>query len=293
MDNVNQTRNFNRIIVVLILLLLSLGVYTLVLWKESQTNLLELEDQKFTIIQELSDLKINYDELINNFQLQDEALNQARTRIEQLMKSLELTEPNMTMISRFRDEITRLKEERNILFARADSLINVTKRLSSEADSTQLILDRTRSVRDDLRQKNEALERMVEKGAQLQIIDFLGNAVIVRKNGRIVDTKRASRADKIRVCFTITPNLLAVSGEYNLYLQVINPKNNLMGMGGVLELKGKNLFYSSLSKINYKKKEIDLCLISEAQEKDLISGRYILNLYQDTTLLATNTMNLK
>lgn len=293
MDIVNQTKYFKRIIIALILLLLSLGVYTSVLWQESQSSRQDLEEQKLSITQELNELQVTYDNLMREFQLQDEAVIRARTRIAQLIDSVESTKPSMTIIKRYRMEIARLKEERTMLFKRADSLIKVNQSLAYQVDSTKLVLNKTRMASYDLRQKNEDLERVIEKGAQLQVIDFFGSAVIVRKSGRLVETKRASRADKIRSCFTITPNPLATIGERDLYLQVINPKNNLIGSRALLSLGEDALSYSAETQVNYQQEEIDVCLMVGATEQDLISGRYILNLYQGNTRLTTATMYLK
>ena len=293
MNNDNQTKNFKRIIIILVILLFGLGAYTLILFQESQANQQDLQEQKMAITQELDDLKGTYDTLLKDYQLQDQALIEARSRIAQLLDSVESAKPSMAIIKRYRIEIARLKEERTMLFARADSLIQVTQSLSLKMDSTQVVLEQTRLESDDLRQKNEDLERVLEKGSRLQIIDFSSNAVIVRRSGKIVDTKRASRADKIRACFTITPNAVAVPGERNLYLQVINPKNNLIGSRMTLEQGQQRLYYSATTQVDFQQEEVDVCIMVGAQEEDLVSGRYILNLYQDSTRLATTTMLLK
>jgi hypothetical protein len=293
MNNDNQTKNFKRIIIILVLLLFGLGVYTLILFQESQANQKDLQEQKMAIAQELGDLKGTYDALLKDYQLQDQELIEARSRIAQLLDSVESAKPSMAIIKRYRIEIARLKEERTMLFARADSLIQVTQSLSFKVDSTLVVLDETRLEREGLRQKNDDLERVLEKGSRLQIIDFSSNAVIVRRSGKIVDTKRASRADKIRACFTITPNAVAVPGERNLYLQVINPKNNLIGSRMTLEQCQERLYYSATTQVDFQQEEVDVCIMVGAQEEDLVSGRYILNLYQDSTRLATTTMLLK
>ena len=293
MNNDNQTKNFKRIIIILVLLLFGLGVYTLILFQESQANQKDLQEQKMAIAQELCDLKGTYDALLKDYQLQDQELIEARSRIAQLLDSVESAKPSMAIIKRYRIEIARLKEERTMLFARADSLIQVTQSLSFKVDSTLVVLDETRLEREGLRQKNDDLERVLEKGSRLQIIDFSSNAVIVRRSGKIVDTKRASRADKIRACFTITPNAVAVPGERNLYLQVINPKNNLIGSRMTLEQGQERLYYSATTQVDFQQEEVDVCIMVGAQEEDLVSGRYILNLYQDSTRLATTTMLLK
>lgn len=293
MNNDNQTKNFKRIIIILVLLLFGLGAHTLILFQESQANQKDLQEQKMAIAQELGDLKGTYDALLKDYQLQDQELIEARSRIAQLLDSVESAKPSMAIIKRYRIEIARLKEERTMLFARADSLIQVTQSLSFKVDSTLVVLDQTRLEREGLRQKNDDLERVLEKGSRLQIIDFSSNAVIVRRSGKIVDTKRASRADKIRACFTITPNAVAVPGERNLYLQVINPKNNLIGSRMTLEQGQERLYYSATTQVDFQQEEVDVCIMVGAQEEDLVSGRYILNLYQDSTRLATTTMLLK
>lgn len=293
MNNDNQTKNFKRVIIFLIILLVGLGAYTLILFQDSQANQQDLQEQKMAIAQELGDLKGTYDALLQDYQLQDQELIEARARIAQLLDSVESAKPSMAIIKRYRIEIARLKEERTMLFARADSLIQVTQSLSFMVDSTRVVLNQTRLESDDLRQKNKDLERILEKGAQLQIIDFSSSAVIVRRSGKIVDTKRASRADKIRACFTITPNAVAAPGERNLYLQVINPKNNLIGNRMASEQGQERLYYSATTQVDFQQEEIDVCIMVGAQEDDLIAGRYVLNLYQDSTRLATTTMLLK
>lgn len=293
MNNEIQSKNFKRIIVILGLLSLSLGVYTFVLFRESQQNQLGLQEQKMAITAELVDLQNTYDALMDDYQIQDQALIDARERIAQLRDSVESAKPSLAIIQRYRLEIARLKEERTMLFARADSLIQVTQNLSMTVDSTRKVLSRTRLESDYLRQKNNDLERVIQMGSQLQIIDFSSTAVIVRRNGKIVDTKRASRADKIRACFTISPNYVASPGERELYLQVINPKNNLIGNRQTLEQDDERLLYSAKTQIDFQQEEIDVCIMVGAKEEELISGRYVLNLYQDLTRLSTITMQLK
>ena len=293
MNNEIQSKNFKRIIFILGLLLLSLGVYTFVLFRESQENQLGLQEQKMAITAELDDLQNTYDALMGDYQIQDQALIDARGRIAQLRDSVESAKPSMAIIQRYRLEIARLKEERTMLFARADSLIQVTQNLSMTVDSTRLILSKSRLESDYLRQKNNNLERVIQMGSQLQIIDFSSAAVIVRRNGKIVDTKRASRADKIRACFTISPNYVASPGQRDLYLQVINPKNNLIGNREMLEQGDERLVYSAKTQIDFQQEEVDVCIMVGAKEEELISGRYVLNLYQDLTRLSNITMPLK
>ena len=54
--------------------------------------------------------------------------------------------------------------------------------------------------------------------------------VIERSSGKQIPTERARRSDKIKVCFTVAKNKLTEAGDKELYVQVIDPKNNVLGV---------------------------------------------------------------
>ncbi len=293
MDNEQPTKKFKRAIIILSTLLFGLGVYTSFLYQESRTNLMGLEEQKANITLELVSIGDNYNNLITAYDLQDQALLAARARIQILLDSVKTARPSMAIIKRYRIEIARLKEERTMLFARADSLIQVTMNLNKRIDSTQTILEQTATSNDILTEKNKTLQEVLARGARLQALDLGSAAVIVRSSGKIVDTKRASRADKIRSCFTIAPNELAPLGVHTLRLQVINPKNNLLGDRFEVKENGATLYFSATSEVVYDQQEMDVCILVDAVEDDLIPGRYVINLYDGEQILASAAMYLK
>ena len=180
MDNEQPTKKFKRAIIVLSTLLFGLGVYTCFLYQESRTNLMGLEEQKANITLELVSIGDNYNNLITAYDLQDQALLAARARIQILLDSVKTARPSMAIIKRYRIEIARLKEERTMLFARADSLIQVTMNLNKRIDSTQTILEQTATSNDILTEKNKTLQEVLARGARLQALDLGSAAVIVR-----------------------------------------------------------------------------------------------------------------
>ena len=200
---------------------------------------------------------------------------------------------NVALIGRYRAEIGKLKDERKMLFRKADSLILVNQQLSMERDSTSNVLEKTYLVVDSVNQKNTALVETIKKGSALTATDLQGEAVIVRKSGKIVDTRRSSRADKVRSCFTIAPNAIAEKGDKVLFIQVINPKNNLLGDGDSIEFGDKLLSYSASTKVFYENDELDVCILVNAAEDDLIEGRYVINVFEGGTQIASTTMELK
>ena len=180
-----------------------------------------------------------------------------------------------------------------MLFKRADSLIAANKQLAMERDSTSMELSNTRMVVDSVSQENMAMNETIKKGSIVKATDLRGEAVIIRNSGKVVDTKRASRADKIRACFTLAPNAIAQRGDRTLYVQVINPRNKMMGDDAVKQFEEKNINYSSSTNVFYENDELDVCILVNSAEADLVEGRYTINLFDGSNQIATTTMELK
>lgn len=293
MDKENNSTKFKVLIGVLTALLIALGVYTVSLYNDSKNTVTGLENQKAEIELELQELIANYDEIIKDNELKDKDLLAARERIEVLLDSVKTAEANIALIKRYKAEIGRLKDERKMLFARADSLIQANQMLAVEIDSAKNIINETIRVVDSVSQENVAMTETIKKGSVVKAVDLRGEAVILRGSGKIVDTRRASRADKIRACFTLTPNIVAQKGDRLLFVQVINPKNNLLGDKSVMKFENGTLNYSATTKVYYEQEELDVCVLVDATEEELIAGRYVINVFDGSQQVASSTMELK
>ncbi|GAB5398634.1 MAG: hypothetical protein Aureis2KO_02190 [Aureisphaera sp.] len=293
MSNENNSTKFKVLIGLLSAMLIALAVYTVSLYNDSKSNITTLETQKTEIEDELQELITNYDEVIQENELKDKDLIAARERIGMLLDSVKTAEANVSLIRRYRAEIGRLKDERKVLFKRADSLMKANQMLAVQMDSTKTILTETIRVVDSVGQENIAMAETIKRGSVVKATDLRGEAVIVRKSGKIVDTKRSSRADKVRACFTLAPNIIAEKGDRLLFVQVINPQNNLLGEKSMIEFEEGTLNYSSSTKVFYEQEELDVCVLVDATEEDLVEGRYTINVFDGPTQVATASMTLK
>lgn len=288
----NNTK-FKVLIGVLTALLIALGIYTASLYNESKSTVAGLEKQKTEIETELEELIVEYDGIIKDNELKDKSLIAAKARIEILLDSVKMADANVDLIKRYKSEINRLKDERKLLFARADSLVRSNKMLAVEIDSAKTLINETIKVVDSVSLENLAMSETIKKGSVVKAIDLRGEAVIVRSNGKIVDTKRASRADKVRACFTLAPNIIAQKGDRLLFIQVINPQNNLLGSKASIQFENGILNYSATTKVFYEQEELDVCVLIDAIEEDLVEGRYVINVFDGPQQVASSTMELK
>jgi len=289
----NNNSKFKILVGILSLLLIVLAIYTVTLYNDSKETATILTEQKNDIEGELQELIANYDEVIQDNEIKDKDLLEARERIVLLLDSVKDAKANVALLRRYKSEIRNLKNERTLLFKKADSLIAVNKLVVAERDNAFIELDESHKVIDSVSEENTALSEKIKRGSVVHVVDLTGSAVIIRKNGKIIDTKKSKKADKIRTCFALTPNALAEKGDRILYIQVINPKNNLLGEKGELQFENGTLSYSVSTKVFYENEELDVCAMINASEDDLVGGTYTINIFDGSNLVATSKMTLK
>ena len=291
-----HSNNNNRakiLIGLLVVLLVSLAGYTYTLIQQNKETVLFLEADKAEVQKELEALVVSYNEILQDNKLKDKDLIAARDRIVVLLDSVKNYKANLSIITRYKAQVRGLKNERAQLFKRADSLLVVTQRLAIEKDSTTAVLIKTIKVVDSVTTANTQLFNSLEKGALIGISNLDATAIIVRKGGKIKETKRASRADKIRVCYTIAPNTLAQAGDRVLYVQVINPDNNIIGDKSNITFGQDLLTYSKSESVFYENQALDVCAIVGTAGQDVLKGLYTINIFDAQRQIGSTTLMLK
>ena len=291
-----QSSNNNRakiLIGLLVVLLVSLAGYTYTLIEQNKETVLFLEADKAEVQKELEALVVSYNEILQDNELKDKDLIAARDRIIVLLDSVKDYKANLSIITRYKAQVKGLKNERAQLFKRADSLLVVTQRLAVEKDSTTAVLIKTIKVVDSVTTANTQLFNSLEKGALIGISNLDATAIIVRKGGKIKETKRATRADKIRVCYTIAPNTLAQAGDRVLYVQVINPDNNIIGDKSNITFGQDLLTYSKSESVFYENQALDVCAIVGTAGQDVLKGLYTINIFDAQRQIGSTTLMLK
>jgi hypothetical protein len=293
METENRNSKLRWLIGILAILLIALTVFTIKLHFDNQQNTTNLEIQKMDIEEELEELLVNYNIAIEENRSKDGQLIEARNRIEHLLDSVKNMQANVDLIRRYRIEIGQLRSEKDALFRRADSLEIVAEVLRTERDSTTIALGESVKKVDSISMQNEALTQVVALGSALKISRLKGEGVLVRNNGNIVETDRSRRADKVRTCFTLNANEIAESGDKLLFIQVINPLNNVLGEKSIVTFEDKVLTYSATSNVFYDKKELDVCVLVNAAEEDLVPGTYYIHVFDGPRMVANSTIDLR
>ena len=278
---------------VLAVALVALGIYTVKFYNEEKDNRQLLLQEKAVIEGELNELIVKYDEAIAENEGMDEELVAARERILALRDSVQDMEANIAVLNRYRGEVNALKIEKERLFRVVDSLSNENSRLITQIDSTNnVLLERTRTS-DSLKVSNQNLETKVDMASQLKVSGLRGEGVIERNSGRLVVNDNDRRVEKIRTCFTITPNALAEAGEKELYVQVYNPDNELVGDQIAVQHEGGVMVYSAATKVFYENEELDVCVLANTIEEKVKEGAYKVLVYNGAELIGATNFTLE
>ncbi|WP_062053904.1 hypothetical protein [Aquimarina longa] len=293
MTTQNNNLTLKILIGVLGALLLILGIFTYKFYNEEKQNKAILQQEKDLIESELGELITKYDNAIALNEVMDDHLLKAKERIVVLLDSVKDNDANLALISRYRREVGKLKKERERLFKLADSLTVANTQLTTDLDSTATALNQRIVFSDSLQTQNSKLAEIVERGSALTAANIKAEGVRVRNSGKITGATKASRAEKIRVCFTLSPNKLTKKGDKDLFVQVINPENNLIGDKVSVNFNDAVLTYSGRNKVFYENEALDVCVLVDAVKGELVKGNYVVNLFSGPKMISNTQFELR
>lgn len=277
---------------ILLVLFLGTGFYTSKLYKEKKENEATLTKEKEQVMADLSNMAKQYDVAIGENEVANASLVEARERIQGLMDSLKISQNSVNSLWRYKKKFLALQEEMDVLLTENDKLKTENALLATSLDSTQVQLAERTMFTDSLLVQNTELASVVENAAVLQTVDLKGFGVIERSSGKLIPTERSSRSDKIRVCYTVAKNTLVGAGDKELYVQVLDPKDNVLGVNEQIQFGDKVLNYSLISKFNYENRNLNICEFVAPNDK-FESGRYIVNVYNEKELISSTEFTLK
>ena len=280
--NQSNSRNSGLKVVVLILVLLLMGslayVYKLQQDKDAVDSSLSktlTEKEKFQA--ELESKIAEYDIAIaDNTALKGE-LEEEQAKIMELLEKIKKSDGSVAELSKYKTQYVKLKREMDNLIAENNVLKENNSKLTKNLDSTNVVLTNAKSANDTLVTKNENLSKTVEKAQRLSVLNLTTLAVKQKGSGKQINTDKASRADVIKIGFTIAENQVAKTGDRTYYIQVIDSKNNVLGEKKTETFGATYLPYSFQKTIKYENKTVQVQ--EDLSVKNITSGTYFVNVF--------------
>ena len=293
MENNKNSIGLKVALGIAVVLFLITGFYTFDLIKEKKETETQLMAEKQAVMDDLSTMAKQYEVAIGENDVANQKLVEARDRIQGLIDSLKISETNVKSLWKYKQKYLNLQKEMDVLLAENDKLKVENQLLATSLDSTQIQLEERTMFTDSLLVQNTALAEVVEDASVLYATNLKAFGVIERSSGKMVPTERARRSDKLKVCFTVAKNKLVQSGDQELYVQIIDPKNNTLGENSQIQYGDEILTYSLISKFNYENKDLDICEFVSPKGDDFEPGRYVVNVFNEKDLVSTAEFTLK
>lgn len=285
-------------IVVLAIALIGLSIFTYSQYSENKQTKMDLNSERDSLIVSLEEQKTFYDKKLSesdslNTDIKQQ-LEMARSEVSLYIDSLKTTKISLYSLRKYKQRALDLEKERDLLMARIDSLQMENKYITMQRDSLDTALGEQIIITDSVVVQNTKLTQKVEIGSMLSLSKLNVDAVKVKGSGKMVSTPKAKRADRIKVCFTVSPNKIAASEDKTLYVQVIGPGDKIMGSSQAM-VDGKTpITYTKTSTFFYENDALDVCEYIQKPGDEFAEGKYKITLY-DAKLneLGTTDFTLK
>jgi hypothetical protein len=291
-NNNNKSIGLKVAIGILLALFIGTGVYTSKLYNDKKETEASLTKEKEQVMTDLETMSKQYDVIIGDNEAANQDLVEARGRIQGLMDSLKISQNSVASLWSYKKKFLVLQEEMDELLTENEKLKIENSSLAVSLDSTQMQLAERTVFTDSLLVQNTELVTVVENASMLQTVGLNGFGVIVRSSGKLVPTERASRSDKIQVCYTVAKNTVVGPGDKELYVQVLDPNGVVLGTNEQVQFGDNVVNYSIISKFNYENKNLNICEFI-TPNSEFTKGKYTVNVYNQKELVSASEFSLK
>ena len=294
MENQKSNSSLKAIILVLSILLLGSLFYIFKLTTEVKTLHTEVtstKTEKENVLLDLQKLKATYDAAIaENTSMSDELIAE-REKVVGLMAQLEKSKGDVASMAKYKQQFLALQTKMNSLMQEVEVLKKQNQTLTTNLDSTKVVLTDSKNYNQVLVCQNEELSKTVEKGSKLSVLNLKTGAYKLKSSGKQIETDKASRANILKVSFTIAENKIAKSGDKTYYVQVIDTKNNVLGDKSTIEFGTESLTYSFTTSVKYENKTVNVS--QDLPGKKFEKGTYFVNVFDKSELVSKSSFTLK
>lgn len=290
-----MNKKTSLIIAVSILVIALIGL-TVLLFTEKQANrelVQEFQLDKEELENEYTRFAQQYDELkltVSNDSLA-ELLAQEQVKTQRLLEELRTVKSsNATEIRRLKKELATLRKIMIGYINQIDSLNRLTAEQKQViAEVTQKYNAASRQI-SNLSEEKENLNKRVTLAAQLDATGIW----IEPRNKRGKKARKVKDVVKLAIGFTIVKNITAENGERILYVRITKPDNDVLtkNASNTFPYENRSLAYSIKKYIDYNGEEQAVNVFWDVEEY-LYAGTYRVDIFADGTLIGSQRFTLE
>lgn len=253
--------------------------------------------EKVSLQNELNTVMADFDTQSAEFGALNDTLSQKNELIEaQAAKIRNLIASNAKK-SRIIKELDLLKAQNATYMKQLDSLLFINQKLKDENLELTDKYTAEQEKNYELSQANEELTHKTKLGEKVAAYGLEAKAFKVRSSGKEVETSKARRTDRIKVCCVIGENLIIPAGKRNVYVRIARPDNVVLQLGAgdafAFDYNGQQLQYSMKEEIDYQNKAQTICLNWDKKvDGSAAKGTYSVAIFMDGQQIGKTSFTL-
>ena len=282
--NENQTiKSFKIIIVLLTFTLIGSLFYIYKVSDRSKSMIISLREQKSIVLKDLEKSQMFLEQSMTGNTLLSKKLASEQLKIKKLIFDLKYKKVNEKTIIVYKKKADNVDDRIRLLFKE----INLYK---NKIDSTNIVLNNERTKIDTLTTSNKKLVTKINEASKLYFYNLQSVSFKDKGSGKFTETNKASRVDLLKISFMIAESKLVKTSSKEFYVQIIDSKNNVIGLKNVQKFGNLELTYSTALKANYENKTIKI--EGGIPVSNLSEGAYFINIFDKSKLILNSTFTL-
>jgi hypothetical protein len=243
--------------------------------------------EKDSIRGELNNLLVQYDTLKFENESMKEEFELEQVKIKKLLEDLK---SNKTEVKNYKKELSTLREIMKSYIQQIDSLNTRNQILIKENKEVSTLLENEKQAKIALESEKQSLSSKVELASVLRA----DNMVVNPMKSRNRSTTKASKVEKIEICFSLVENPIIPSGTKEIYLRIARPDEMILAnsTNDLFDFQGKDIVYSSKREVDYINKKLNSCIYFE-NKQELGPGMYSADLFAGGHLIGTTSFKLE
>lgn len=258
---------------------------------EKEQMRLELKSELDSLLVEHSRIKSEYGQLADSLVLKDSLILANATEITELLNY-------KWEYFQVKKKLDRLRDVAQVYVRQLDSLYTVNDELKEENVRIRENYRSEKVKNTELTEEKQNLEKKVTDAAVLHANNIVATGIRER-GSKAIETDKANRTDKVRICFTLGQNTLVDFGKKTVYLRIARPDKVILMVDQTDEYsflyQGQRLQYSIKREFDYKGQAIDMCVFWEKglSDESAMVGRYNVTLYYENEVIGESYFDLR
>ena len=259
---------------------------------EKEMQRLDFQAEVDSLMKVHNALKDSYGELSQELAEKDSIIQADAVEIKRLLDS-------QWDYNRIKKKVTQLQEISQRYVRQMDSLYTVNRELVAENERIREEYQNERRQNTNLTRQKEELTNKVNQASTMRISNYRAKAVRFKGSGKESDTDRASRAERIRIDFTVAANELIKPGTKLFYVRIADRKRAIISKGSgdeySFKANGETLQFTEKVRVNYDGTETAVrAYYTKPDAYELMPGTYYIDVYEEGgKVIGQTTVELK